>query len=118
MFRKVLKAQHPQVPRVITVDKNAASPVAMQQLKADETLAAETELRQIKHLNTVIEQDRRNVKRIVNLMRGFQSFNTARRTWHGIEAMAMIRKGQVQGINSGDSGSQAEFINEIFGVVA
>ncbi|MBV8887531.1 MAG: IS6 family transposase [Chroococcidiopsidaceae cyanobacterium CP_BM_RX_35] len=41
-FRKVLKAQHIQAPRVITVDKNAAYPVAIETLKADETLAAET----------------------------------------------------------------------------
>lgn len=113
-FRKVSGAQHTQAPRVITVDKNAAYPVAMETLKADETIAEETELRQIKYLNNIIEQDHRNVKP----MMGFQSFNTARRTLRGIEAMAMIRKGQVQGINPGDSVSQAEFINEIFGVVA
>jgi len=52
----VLKAEHTQKPRVnycasfkeFTVDKNAAYPVAMEALKADETLAAETELRQSK----------------------------------------------------------------------
>jgi transposase, IS6 family len=38
-FRKVLKGQYTQSPRVITVDKNAAYPVAMEALKADETLA-------------------------------------------------------------------------------
>jgi hypothetical protein len=32
--------------------------------------------------------------------------------------MAMLRKGQVKGISQGDSVSQAQFINEIFGVVA
>jgi IS6 family transposase len=32
-------------------------------------------------------------------MMGFQSFNTARRTLRGIEAMSMIRKGQVKGIS-------------------
>lgn len=36
-FRKVLKAQHTQAPRVITVDKNAVYPVANQTLKADES---------------------------------------------------------------------------------
>ena len=95
-FRKVLKAKHTQTPRVITVDKNAAYPVAMAELKQDKTLKAETELRQSKYLNNMIEQDHRNVKRIVKPMMGFQSFNTARRTLRGIEAMAMIRKGQVK----------------------
>ena len=50
-FHKVLKATHTQTPRVsryasceaLTVDKNAAYPVAIEALKADETLAAETE---------------------------------------------------------------------------
>lgn len=117
-FRKVLKAQHTQDPRVVTVDKNAAYPVAMETLKADETIAAETELRQIKYLNNIIEQDHRNIKRIVKPMMGFKSFNSARRALSGIEAMNMIRKGQVKGISKGDSLSQAKFVEEIFGVSA
>lgn len=117
-FRKVLGAQHTQAPRVITVDKNAAYPVAIEALRQDETLKAETELRQSKYMNNVIEQDHRNVKRIVKPMMGFQSFNTARRTLRGIEAMNMIRKGQVKGISQGDSVSQVEFIHKIFGVSA
>ncbi len=52
-FRKVLKAEHTQKPRVITVDQNAAYPVAIETLKADETLAAETELRQSKYMNNL-----------------------------------------------------------------
>jgi len=117
-FRKVLKATHTQTPRVITVDKNAAYPVAVEALKADETLAAETEYRQSKYLNNIIEQDHRNIKRLTKPMMGFGSFNTARRTLSGIEAMSMIRKGQVKGISQGDSVSQAKFIEELFGISA
>jgi transposase-like protein len=117
-FRKVLKAEHTQAPRVVTVDKNAAYPVGMEALKGDETLAAETKLRQSKYLNNVLEQDHRAIKRIVKPMMGFKSFNTARRTLRGIEAMKMIRKGQVNGISQGHSVAQAKFIKEIFGVVA
>lgn len=117
-FCKVLRAKHTQTPRVITVDKNAAYPIAMDELKQDQTLKAETELRQRKDLNNLIEQDHRNIKRIVRPMIGFQSFNTARRTLREIEAMAMIRKGQVKGISRGDSVSQIEFIQELFGVSA
>lgn len=51
-FRKVLSAQHTQTPRVITVDKNTAYPVAMDELKEDQTLTAETEWRP----NQVFEQ--------------------------------------------------------------
>jgi transposase-like protein len=98
-FRKVLKAEHTQAPRVITVDKNAAYPVAVEALKAVETLAAETELRQSKYMNNMIEQDHRNIKRLTKPMMGFGSFHTARRTLSGIEAMSMIRKGQAKGIS-------------------
>ena len=75
-FRKVLQDQHTQAPRVITVDKNAAYPAAVEVLKADETIEKETELRQSKYLNNVVEQDHRNIKRIVKPMMGFKSFNT------------------------------------------
>ena len=117
-FRKVLKGQHTQTPRIITVDKNAAYPVAMEALKADETIDQETELRQSKYLNNVIEQDHRHIKRIVKPMMGFKTFNSARRTLSGIEAMNMIRKGQGKGIDQGDIVSQVEFIEALFGVVA
>ena len=42
-FRTVLGAEHTQTPRVITVDKNAAYPVAVDELKQDQTLKAQTE---------------------------------------------------------------------------
>ena len=117
-FRKVLKAQHTKTPRVITVDKNAAYPVAIDALKADETIKKETELRQSKYLNNVVEQDHRNIKRIVKPMMGFKSFNSARRTLSGIEAMNMIRKGQVKGVKQGDSVSEVKFIEALFGIAA
>lgn len=101
-FRKVLRAAHTQAPRVITVDKNAAYPVAMEALKAEETLEEATELRQSKYLNNVIEQDHRNIKRLPKPMMRFGSFNSARRTLSGIEAMSIIRKGQVKGISQWD----------------
>ncbi|WP_242043473.1 IS6 family transposase [Leptolyngbya sp. FACHB-671] len=117
-FRKVLKASHVSQPRVINVDKNAAYPVAIERLKSDQTLAAQTELRQVKYLNNLIEQDHRNIKRIVKPMLGFKSFNSARQTLRGIEAMNMIRKGQIQGVERSDVRSQVEFVSRIFGLVA
>ena len=117
-FLKVLKANHTQAPRVITVDKNAAYSVAIKALKADETIASETELRQSKYMNNGIEQDHRNIKRVTKPMMGFGSFNTARRTLSGIEAMSMIRKGQVKGISQGNNVSQVKFIEELFGISA
>jgi len=51
-------------------------------------------------------------------MLGFQSFNSARRTLSGIEAMNMLRKGQVQGVEKGEVRAQVEFVSQVFGLVA
>jgi transposase, IS6 family len=118
-FAKYSEGQHAGSPRVITVDKNAAYSVAIEALKADEMIEKdETELRQSKYLNNLVEQDHRHIKRIVKPMMGFKMFNTARRTLSGIEAMNMIRKGQAERVKQGDSISQLKFIEAIFGIAA
>jgi transposase, IS6 family len=103
-------------PRVINVDKNAAYPKAIAELKAAGVLPQQMELRQVKYLNNLIEQDHRFIKRLVKPGMGFFSFETAWRTLQGYEVMNMLRKGQVQGVNRGDSLSQAAFIAELFDV--
>jgi transposase-like protein len=90
-FRKVLKAQHTGTPRIITVDKNAAYPAAMAALQEDETLDQETELRQSKYLNNIVEQDHRHIKRIVKPMMGLKTFNSARRTLSGIGCIPIMQ---------------------------
>jgi len=117
-FRKVMNAEHNQSPRVINVDKNAAYPKAIDNLIADENLPKTTELRPVKYLNNIVEQDHRFIKRLVNPGMGFGSFNTARRTLRGYEAMNMIRKGQIQGVEKGDIQAQVDFVSQIFGVAA
>jgi transposase-like protein len=87
-------------------------------LKVEETLSKSCELRQNKYLNNTVEQDHRFIKRLVNPGMGFGSFNTARRTLKGYEAMNMIRKGQILGIEKGDVVSQTGFLSQIFGVAA
>jgi IS6 family transposase len=103
-------------PRVINVDKNAAYPKAIAELKASGIPPESVELRQIKYLNNRVEQDHRFIKRLVKPGMGFFSFETAQRTLQGYEAINMIRKGQVQGVNKGETRSQAAFIAELFGV--
>ena len=56
-FLKTLAASHTREPRVINVDKNAAYPKAMTDLKATGILPEKVELRQVKYLNNLIEQD-------------------------------------------------------------
>ena len=115
-FRKALKVTHTQQPRVINVDKNAAYPPAIDELKAEETLAQTCELRQNKYLNNIVEQDHRFIKKLVNPGLGFKSFHTARRTIIGYETMSMVRKGQIQQVEKGDILGQVEFVSHIFRV--
>src|SRR5690348_3732700 len=63
-------------PRVINVDKNAAYPKAIAELKTSGILPTSVELRQVKYLNNVIEQDHRFIKRLVKPGLGFFSFET------------------------------------------
>jgi transposase-like protein len=52
-------------------------------------------MRQNKHLNNIVEQDHRAIKRITRPMLGFKTFWSARIIIAGIETMHMIRKGQM-----------------------
>jgi len=80
-------------PRVINVDKHAAYPKAIADLKARGVLPERVELRQVKYLNNIVEQDHRFIKRLVKPGMGFFSFETAERTLQGYEVLNMIRKG-------------------------
>jgi len=59
-FRKTLGAAHTTSPRVITVDKNAAYPRAMRELKATGELPESNALRQVKYLNNIVELGERS----------------------------------------------------------
>ena len=104
------------MPRVITVDKNAAYPKAVETLRAQDQLPPDCELRQVKYLNNLIEQDHRFIKRRTRPGLGFFSFDTAQRTLSGYETMNIIRKGQATGVNKGDVVAQVHFIDSLFGL--
>jgi transposase-like protein len=76
------------------------------------------ELRQVKYLNNLIEQDHRFIKRLTKPGMGFFSFETAWRTLQGYEMMNMLRKGQIQGVDKGDVQGQAALVARLFEVVA
>ena len=52
------------------------------------------EIRQIKYLNNIVEQDHRNIKRITKPMLGFKAFHSAEASLSGIELHHMLRKNQ------------------------
>jgi transposase, IS6 family len=117
-FRKAPAQPQTVNSRTITMDKNAAYPKAIAELKKDGELWRCSRLRQVKYLNNVVEQDHRNTKRRTSPGLGFGSFWKARRTLAGNEAMAMIRKGQVPNIGRHDIKAQARFIATLFELAA
>ncbi len=117
-FCKTLAALHTVEPRVITVDKNAAYPRALKELKEEEIIPESCELRQVKYLNNIVEQDHRFIKRLVKPGMGFFACETAWRTRQGYEVLNMMRKGQIRGVGKGDVLGQAAFIARVFGVAA
>ena len=117
-FRKALCQPHTVNPRTITVDKNAAYPKAIAEMKGTGELWRRSRLRQCKYLNNIIEQDHRRIKRLTGPALGFGNFRTARRTLAGYEAMAMMRKEQVRRVGGRDMQAQAAFVAELFDLAA
>ena len=115
-FKKALGSNHNQMPRIITVDKNASDPIAIDELKNEKKLSKNIEIRQVKYLNNIVEQDHRSVKRIITSMLGFRSFRSASKTLKGIEAMNMVKKKQVNNLNYSVL-NEIKYINQLFGLV-
>ena len=66
----------------------------------------------------MIEQDHRFIKKKVRASQCFKRFHTAERTLEGIEAVNMMRKGQVKRLDGRDSVGQAKFVASLFGIAA
>ena len=66
----------------------------------------------------MIEQDHRFIKKKVRASQCFKSFHTAERTLEGIEAVNMIRKGQIKRLCGRNAMGQAKFVESLFQVAA
>jgi transposase-like protein len=75
------------------------------------------QIRQVKYLNNIVEQDHRFIKKRVRSMLGFKSFKTATFILSGVEAMHMMKKGQlhrqVKSIQN-----ELKFIHKLFGIAS
>jgi putative transposase len=80
--------------RPVSASRTSGCQSAIESYNAVHT--AGIEIRQVKYLNNIVEQDHRAVKRVVRPMLGFKSFRAAAATLAGIELMHMIRKGQMR----------------------
>ena len=72
-------------PEKITIDKSGANAAAIESYNTDHE--TKIEIRQVKYLNNIVEQDHRAIKRAVRPMLGFKSFWSAAITLAGIELM-------------------------------
>ena len=117
-FRKMLRAEHRRLPFSISIDKNASYPEAFTTSQVERIVPKDCKLRRVKYLNNVIEQDHRFIKKKVRASQCFKSFHTAERTLEGIEALHMMRKGQVKRLGGTDTVGQAKFVASLFGIAA
>jgi IS6 family transposase len=114
-LKKALRSFHVSMPRVITVDKNSAYPIAVEELRKEKNMPSGIQLRQKKYLNNIVEQDHRFIKKRVRSMLGLKPFRTATYILSGIEAMHMIKKKQIhQEVKSVQN--EVEFIHKLFGI--
>src|SRR2546427_2502579 len=92
------------VPEKITIDGSAANKAAIESYNEEHGTAIE--IRQIKYLNNIVEQDHRAVKRVTRPMLGFKAFEAAQCTLAGVELMHMIKKRQLV-VEEGEEGRTA-----------
>ncbi|MBJ8118598.1 DDE-type integrase/transposase/recombinase [Bacillus cereus] len=112
-FKKALRSFHVSKPRVITVYKNPAYPMAIEELKKEKKMPVGIQIRQVKYLNNIVEQDYRFIKKRIHSMLGFKSFKTATSILIVMEAMNMIKKGQIH-LRHQSIQNQKEFIYQVF----
>lgn len=89
------------LPEKVTIDKSGANNAGLKAINFQLIIfyllgcsLMQIDIRQIKYLNNIVEQDHRGIKRITNPMMGFKSFSTAEATISGIELCRMLKKGQ------------------------
>ena len=104
---------------MINTDKNPAYGEAIAALKKAGAMPPEVEHRQAKYLNNRLEGDHAQLKRLIRPTLGFKTMRTARATLAGFEVMRMFRKGQFRlWVESVGGGTEARFINQLFGLYA
>jgi len=81
-------------PGKVTIDKSSSNNAALNSINRNLFSSTKIEIRQIKYLNNIIEQDHRFIKKIIKPMMGFKAFHSANATLLGIELHHMLRKGQ------------------------
>jgi putative transposase len=100
-FKKAIKNN--ERPEKVTVDKSGSNKATLDSCNHDVGESEEIEIRQIKYLNNIVEQDHRFIKKRTRPMLGFKNFNPAKNTIAGIESIHMIKKKQIRNYDSSKS---------------
>jgi transposase-like protein len=103
-------------PQVMSVDGNRSYPAAFRELKAKGEIRPCCRNRCRRYGNNRIESDHRHIKRRLHAMQGPRTKRTAWAVIQGIEAVQMIRKGQVLGITGCDRHGQAWVFRSLLGI--
>lgn len=94
-FRRAIRS----TPEKVTMDKSGSNKAAVIRIKKDQSEEEQIEIKKIKYLNNIVEQDHRFIKKRTKPMLGFKNFHAAQRTIGGIESIRMIQKGQINGFD-------------------
>jgi len=80
-------------PAKITINKSGANIAAIENQNAEHETVID--IRRVKYINNIVEQDHRTIKRLVRPVLWFKSFKSANVTLANIELLHMIRKGEL-----------------------
>lgn len=94
-FRKAFEQN--RQPHKVTIDKSGSNTSALNSFNKDLDPEQKIQVRQIKYLNNIVEQDHRFIKKRTRPTLGFKNFHSAKITIAGIESIRMIQKGQILG---------------------
>jgi len=88
------------IPEKVNIDKSGSNTAALERINMLLFIHGFwhllIEVRRIKYLNNMVEQDHRGIKNITKYTLGFKSFETAEATIAGIELHRMLKKGQMK----------------------
>ena len=87
------------MPEKVNIDKSGSNTAALSRINVLLFLFGLwhliVEVRRVKYLNNMVEQDHRGIKKVTKVMTGFKSFEAAEATLSGIELHHMLKKNQL-----------------------
>jgi len=115
-LKKALANSDNRPPHVLARDGLRSYPAAVRELQGEGLMHRPCRHRTRPYANNRIESDHRSVKRRLRAMQGPRSTPTARWLIQGIEAVHIIRKGQVLGITRKNLWGQAWVFGALLGI--